>query len=531
MRLLALSLIFSLVGSLSAQAQSVTGCERKQTEEEYQKCIERSGGNQGFDPQDWGAGTVTPPTQDPIPQDKKDQLPPESQQQISREMAKKVYAQVPEWTPQTRNQEFEYEPSEAAKSDADLKAREEAAFAEAVSKYHAREQKAYDARQGGGAGTGDGTGDGEESGAGGGNGNVSVGGDVNAPDAGKGGQAGGDPNGQSRSAMDILGDLNVIGDPSGNSDGTQGGDGSGGGEGERQVIAGDVTIGSPQGGAGEQSGGQSGGQGPEGQTGDSGQAGPAGEDQAGAGEAASQVTDGQKAGGQEQTADQPTQSVASGSDSAAQQPPGSAQENPAGTTGTPSDQASAEQASQQQSPADAQQEDASGAPGEPSTSTPPRNADGPPPAPSRPIPPADPIAAAILASLFDDAEDSGGEDGQPSAPFIDWTDPDAAEKIKDAASVIAEDTPPAAPSTLTLPADQNQAARVLDKEEARIAYQEATLADAALSADAKADMEQQVTARKDALAEASAQVGPIPSPQGARMPPQANARLSKMTLP
>lgn len=531
MRLLALSLIFSLFGGLSAQAQSVTGCERKQTEEEYQKCIERSGGNQGYDPQDWGAGTVTPPTQDPIPQDKKDQLPPESQQQISREMAKKVYAQVPEWTPETRNQDFEYEPSEAAKSDPDLKAREEAAFAEAVSKYHAREQKAYDARQGGGAGTGDG----QEAGAGGGNGNVSVGGDVNAPDAGEGGQAGGDPNGQSRSAMDILGDLNVIGDPSGDpgDPSEMQGDGSGGAEGERQVIAGDVTIGSEQGSAGEQGGERGSGQGPEGQTGTDGETGSSGQEQNSAGEQTEQVTSGQEPDGQGQTADQPTQSAAAGSDSAAQQPPGSTQENPAGTSGTPSDQAGAEQANAQQPPEDPQQANANGAPGEPSTSMPPRDADAPPPAPSRPIPPADPIAAAILASLFDDAEESGGEDGEPSAPFIDWTDPDAAEKIKEAASVIAEDTPPppAAPSALTLPPDQDQAARVLDKEEARIAYQEATLGDAALSADAKANLEQQVTARKDALAQASAQAGPIPAPQSTRIPPQANARLSKMTLP
>ncbi|MEM7570218.1 MAG: hypothetical protein AAF337_10525 [Pseudomonadota bacterium] len=159
-RAIIVALLLSLV-PLAAQAQS-SRCERMPTEEEYQRCIEREGSDADFDPRDIGSGSTTgqPPKDfEPVEQQEPpkpiDTLPPESRKHVQKEMTTKVYAKVGEWTPETRDTEFEYDPSEAAKADAKLRAQEEAAFAEAVEEYHKREEEALASRSQASQGAGD----------------------------------------------------------------------------------------------------------------------------------------------------------------------------------------------------------------------------------------------------------------------------------------------------------------------------------------------------------------------------------------
>lgn len=520
MRLFFLALTFSLLGGLGAHAQSTSGCERKQTEEEYQACIERGGNDKSFDPQDWGTGTISPPTTLPVEPDLKDALPAESQRQVRREMAKKVYAKGGEWTPDTRNQQFDYEPSKAAKSDPELKAREEAAFAEALNDYHNREQEVFEAGNAGG--------NGDKGGSEGGRGNVSVDGDVNAAQGGEQGRD--DAGGQSRSAIDILGDLNVLGSPAGTPGET--GTGSPPAAGDPQVIAGDVTVGGAQSSTGA-SDGEQGSSGSENGTetaqngqGGADQPGPQG-DQPNQPNAASEQTGEQGQSGTQRSAEDAFGDLAQeiqNRDTENQGTARDAQQDATQTTtaqgGTPSNTA--------QEQADALPEAQANA-GAPSSSQTSDSQSGPPPTPPRPIPPADPTSAAILASLFEDAAE-GAEGAQPpSAPFIDWTDPDAAAKIEEAARNIAAQTDAPSPQTLTLPKDTAQAARLIDKEQARVSYQETVLEAGTLSATEQTALEADTAARKQTLSQNAAAAAPPTSQKP--LPPKTQARLSSMTLP
>ncbi|MEM9288277.1 MAG: hypothetical protein AAGA36_08050, partial [Pseudomonadota bacterium] len=245
MRIFSLFCLVLFFPSLAA-AQS-SRCDNVSTEEEYQKCIEREGSKADFDPRVIGSGSTSSPNQPPDiePQEQApiDTLPPESRRQVQREMAKKVYAKVGEWSPEARDMEFDYEPSAAGKADAELRAEEEAAFAAAVEDYHNREEKAYQAGQAGGGGEGQqaANGQGANSQGGGGQGEQAANGPSNVRVQGKvsdTGDAGGAVAGQSRSVADILGDLSVRGDApagAGSETGPQGDTGP-------VTIAGDVSI-------------------------------------------------------------------------------------------------------------------------------------------------------------------------------------------------------------------------------------------------------------------------------------------------
>lgn len=500
MRTILIALFFSLAAPVAAQAQS--SCDSKQTEEEYQKCIERGGNNKTYDPSDWGQGNVTTPDGQPIEieDDIIDPLPAESRRQIRKEMAKKVYAKVGEWTPDARKQDFDYEPSAAAKADPELKAQEEAAFAAAVADYHDREQLA--AENGGGAGKSDGSDQGQ------GGSTVSVGGEVNAPDAS--GQNGG--GGQSRNVYDILGDLNVIGNPGASS----GNDGGGNapkpsdGPGETVEIAGDVTIGGPGASSGSQ--GQSGG--------GNGQSGAA---QGGG----SQAADAGASGG-----DTPSQPASNpgGNERNANDAFGQLNPPPESSEGEAQPQTGA-QASNESDPAP------SGAPAQSGGGE-----SGPPPTPPRAIPPADPTSAQILADLFDGKEEQS--DIALDAPVVDWANPDASagqpqqtapsgqaaaqsSAIEQAAQSISNAPQPAPQSVSETiqKAPPAQRTRAAEKEQARIAYKEQQLTSANLTDAQKAALAADIAARKAALGGSSA------ATTDSSASPQANARLATLSLP
>lgn len=493
MRTLFISLLLSAALPLTAKAQS--SCDTMQTEEEYQACIERGGNTKKYDPKDWGEGNVTTPDGQPIEEDPQDILPAQSQRHISKEMAKKVYAVVGEWTPDAQDIEFEYEPSEEAKSDPELKALEEAVFAAMVADYHAREQQAAaDGAGAGGAGQ-----EGQEGASGGGN--VSVAGDVNAPDAA--GQSGGG-GGQSRNVFDILGDLNVIGDPgaqAGNDGTGDEGPQTGGSQGETIEIAGDVTTGGP-----------------------SGNAGGGAPDSTQQGSAEGNASDGSTGAAQGAESAAGSQTAQNADDAFGQlNPPTS----PPGNAG----------AEQPQSGAQTNNESEPAAGGAPSQSA--GGKDGPPPTPTRPIPPADPVSAKILADLF-----GGGDTEQPEttsgAPFVDWSNPDAgqpqgpqtttqpsARAIEEAAQRISN-TPQPQPQAISDTLQQipsTQQARATQKEQARITYKERQLTSGNLTPAEKAALAADIAARKDALASA----GSVIADQSSS--PQADARLATLTLP
>lgn len=555
-----LALLAALLHGGSAFAQSTSNCVTKQSEEEYQKCIERNSTNRKFDPRDIGLGNSSVNTTQPLEDDITGGLPDASIRHIRREMAKKVYAEVGEWSPEARKQEFDFDPSEGAAGDAELRAEEEAAFAAAVSDYHDLEQAAYEAREA----------DIEER-------NTSVSGAVNAPDASS---AGADvvSSGEARSAIDILGDLNVLGGGQG------GGEGTAPQPGENITIAGDVAIGGPQGTgpdptqaggaaqaeAQDEAAGAATGQtasappqdgARETETGDDASTASNGEtpqtaETSETADTAQASQDTQRSvrdvvGGLEETADATEQQDVPGAqrsaqdilddleetaDAAPQQDASSAQ-TPSGTQRSAqdivgdldgvADEAAPQDTATAQTPPGTQRsaEDIVGdlhetpdTASQQNTSTAqapagsPSNGDGPPPAPTRPIPPADPTSAAILASLFSKAEDKP-DLNVTASPLQDWSDPDAGAQdsaaILQAAQTVLEPSTVEAAPDLTVPTDPAAQARAAEKEQARAAF----FADEA------------------ATAPTASQAASLTTSDEASVPPQTAARLATMSLP
>ncbi|MEO0411227.1 MAG: hypothetical protein AAF221_05205 [Pseudomonadota bacterium] len=457
----------------AAQAQS-SRCDRMPTEEEYQRCIEREGSNEGFDPRDIGAGSSqgTPPPQDfepappPEPAEPIDTLPPESRRHVQQEMAKKVYAKVGEWTPQAQDQDYDFEPSEAAQNDPQLRQQEEAAFADELEAYHDREQQAAGGGQPGGQ-----EGKSEQPGGG----NVAVRGDVN--EQGTPGQGGGASGGQSRSVLDILGDLTATG--TGSNTGDQPSEaqtpGQGAAAGEPVQIAGDVTIDREAGqgaGAEGQGGGAGGSSAAEEQVGDGSGAGQ-GEAGNAAGQGKAQAEPDSTAGG----GDLPLASNGENSGTNGALPQAGVE---AGQSGEPQQTAQASSPSQTSSEGGSTQQSAPGAPSLPGSES-----SSPPPSPPRPIPSAEAIAAEMLAKLFGGSGEDGETQEFSDAPFVDWSNPDpeqqpSAQAASNAIDVAAQTALTEPLETQSSPApDADALARQIAKEEARLAALEAQAADAA----------------------------------------------------
>ncbi len=79
--------------------------------------------------------------------EKIDKLPKESRENI-RDQLVDVIVENGEWEPSDALEEYPYEPSEAARSDADLAQREQEAWDEQIEKYHEREAAAFGAYRG-----------------------------------------------------------------------------------------------------------------------------------------------------------------------------------------------------------------------------------------------------------------------------------------------------------------------------------------------------------------------------------------------
>lgn len=516
--ILFLAVLLSVV-PLTASAQS-SRCDRMPTEEEYQRCIERQGSPDEFDPRDIGAGSGQSPPQDfdpsePPPVSKPiDTLPPESRRHVQQQMAKNVYAKVGQWTPEAKDQDFEFEPSEAAQGDAALSAQEEEAFADAVEAYHQREQVAYEAANGASAGNGSQGEQGDGSPASSGGGNVAVSGSVN--ERGQPGQAGGgSAGGQSRSVLEILGDLTAIGNGNGQGQNAGGEPGQAGSQNGPMQIDGDVVInrdGASGGGGGQQNGSSGQGQGAA-NGGGGGQDGP---------------SDNQVAGGQG-PADGAEQASLGGGEEAERGTTG----NPAQTAETESQQSGAPQ-QQDSSPQPAEppgqprtqqagaEQQSSGTPALPNRGEP---SDGPPPTPPRPIPSAAAIAAEMLAKLFSgEAEDD--DNTFSDAPFVDWSNPRPGQGVEGSSADIEraaqEATATVAPQTQSPPApDPEGLARQIAKEEDRLAALEAQ--------DAPDERLSQTQTRIDDLRET--QPPSMGTPQEPTVSVSAARRIAIMELP
>jgi hypothetical protein len=76
-----------------------------------------------------------------------DKLPPKSRQHLRAEL-RGIIIEEGQWTPEDADKEYPYEPSDAAKTDSDLRQAEEEAWDELVDDYQQREAEAYAASNG-----------------------------------------------------------------------------------------------------------------------------------------------------------------------------------------------------------------------------------------------------------------------------------------------------------------------------------------------------------------------------------------------